>query len=102
MRGHWKHVIGFAACGGSLFVVYVVAVALSFAGLSPDGPTTEHQRQMSSHGHVLEAIFLLPARWLFGESRASVFASWVAWSFLLYLLGYSLARLIYGTKKRVA
>ena len=100
MRRHWKHLIGFALCGGAVGIIYAVAVGMSFADLSPDGPPTDQQRQTSARGHGMEDVLLVPGQWLFGDSIATYIFSWVVWSGLLYLLFYSLGRLVYGTHRK--
>jgi len=84
-----------------VFIVYAIVGAMSIGALSPDGPQSDQQRQLSSLRHEMEAVFLLPSRWVLGEAGASVFMSWAVWSILLFFLVYGLLRLVYGAKKRV-
>jgi 4-amino-4-deoxy-L-arabinose transferase-like glycosyltransferase len=100
MRRYWKHAVGFVLCGVAVMLVYGVAGVLSLAALSPDGPPSEHSRQVSSLGHEMQDVFLSPTRWLFDESGVGAFVSWAIWSALIFLLCYCLVRLIYGVRRK--
>ena len=100
-KRYWKHLLGLIACAAVVFVLFAIAVAWSFAGLSPDSPPTDEQRLISARGHAIQDALMSPTQWLLGESALSALGSWVFWTGLFYLSGYGVSRLACGSRLRL-